>query len=99
MARRAASMAAMNMVAPSRVSTHVGSSTRSAFSSHEKRMYRLETRIAIAKTQSIAVGLFRAAPFLREVLAAAAPGPWFEDPNLVLRGLAASALDVQDGGL
>lgn len=39
-----------------------------------------------------------AAPFLREVLAAAAPGPWFEDPNLVLRGLAASALDVQGGG-
>ncbi|MEO2160981.1 MAG: type III pantothenate kinase [bacterium] len=38
-----------------------------------------------------------AAPFLRAALRAAAPGPWFEDPELVLRGLAASARDVQDG--
>lgn len=40
-----------------------------------------------------------AASFLRAALCAAAPGPWFEDADLVLRGLAASAREVQDGGL
>jgi len=40
-----------------------------------------------------------AAPFLRAALRAAAPGPWFEDADLVLRGLASSAREVQDGGL
>ena len=40
-----------------------------------------------------------AASFLRAALCAAAPGPWFEDPDLVLRGLAASAREIQDGGL
>ena len=40
-----------------------------------------------------------AAPFLRAALRTTAPGPWFEDPDLVLRGLAASAREHQDGGL